>query len=247
MASKERQIQRWENIQYPCPINLTCIICDYTDLNNNFQKLYSDDVFHAGKLIRHKCPNCSLIFGDLRFLNLSEKEINDDHEDLYSYYAEGNTVPYILDNLNALEIFNNKKLSYLDYACGIGSMIPILKNRGYNICGYDKHVTNENVLNNIDNMKFDVIYTNNFIEHVINPFTDIQKILRHLNDDGYLIIMSDCFDEYQIEFTHYHLYFYTGNSFNILCDKLNLDIIESKTIGPCKIKVLKYKTFSQMI
>jgi SAM-dependent methyltransferase len=237
--SKERQIQRWSKIQYPCPNNLSCAICEYTDLNHNFERLYSEDIFCAGKLIRHSCPKCGLIFGDLRFLSLSEKEINDDHSDLYSYYKEGDTVPFILNNLNSLDIFKNKNLSYLDFACGIGSMIPILKNQGYNINGYDKHVKNENVLNNIDNMKFDVIYTNNFIEHVINPITDIQNILIHLNDNGYLIIMSDCFDEYKIEFTHYHLYFYTGNSFNILCDKLNLDIIESKTVGPCKIKILK--------
>ena len=123
-------------------------------------------------------------------------------------------------------------------------MIPILKSNGYNIYGYDKFVKNENVLNNIDNMKFDIIYTNNFIEHIINPIADIQKILLHLNDNGYLIIMSDCFDEYKIEYTHYHLYFYTGESFNILCNKLNLDIIESKTIGPCKIKVLKLKHYT---
>jgi hypothetical protein len=78
MASKERQIQRWKNLYYPCPDNLTCVICEYKDLNNNFQKLYSDDLFCAGKLIRHKCPNCGLIFGDLRFLSLSEEEIQKD-------------------------------------------------------------------------------------------------------------------------------------------------------------------------
>lgn len=240
-SSKERQIQRWNKIQYVNPIKLSCIICEYNDLNNNFEKLYSDDLFCAGKLIRHKCPNCGLIFGDLRFITLSENEINNDHDDLYSYYEEGDTVPFILNNLNSLDLFKNKNVSYLDYACGIGKMIPVLKNKGYNISGYDKHIKNENVLNNIDNMKFDIIYINNFIEHVINPITEIQKILNHLNEDGFLIIMSDCFDEYKLEFTHYHLYFYTGNSFNILCDKLNLDIIESKTIGPCKIKVLKKK------
>ena len=241
MASKERQIERWKNLQPPCLINLSCIICEYTNLNLNFSKVYANDMFNAGTLIRHKCPNCGLIFGDLRFLLLSEKEINDDHEDLYSYYSEGNTVPFILNNLNSLYIFKNKNLSYLDYACGIGSMIPVLENKGYNISGYDKHVKTKNVLNNIDGMKFDVIYTNNFIEHVINPIEDIKKILVHLNDNGYLIIMSDCFDEYKIEYTHYHVYFYTGDSFNILCNKLNLNVIESTTVGPCKIKVLQKK------
>jgi hypothetical protein len=241
MASKERQIQRWNNLQQPCDTHLRCAICDYNDLNEKFEKLYSRDMFYAGIIVRHKCPNCGVIYGDLRFINLSEEEIRNDHDDLYSYYSEGDTTPYIIENLNSLELFKNKKLSYLDYACGIGSVLPIFKNNGYNICGYDYYVKNQNVLNNIDNMKFDVIYTNNFIEHVTNPIEDIKKILQHLNNDGYLIIISDCFDEYKIEYTHYHLYFYTGNSFNILCEKLNLNIIESKTIGPCKIKVLQIK------
>ena len=138
MASKERQIQRWKRIEYPSPINLNCIICEYNDLNDNFEKLYSDDIFYAGKLIRHKCPNCGLIFGDLRVLNLSEKEINDDYEDVYSYFTEGNTYQYVLNSLNSINIFKNKNLLYLDYACGTGSILPILKNEGYNIYGYDK-------------------------------------------------------------------------------------------------------------
>jgi hypothetical protein len=116
-----------------------------------------------------------------------------------------------------------------------------VKKQGYNIYGYDKYVKETNVLNNIDNMKFDVIYSNNFIEHLINPLEDIKKMLNNLNSNGYLIFISDCIDEYMVEFTHYHTYYYTGNSFTILCDKLNLDIIESKTVGSFKIKVLKNK------
>jgi hypothetical protein len=241
MASKQRQIERWKKIVQPCPINLSCVICEYIDLNENFQKLYSNDLFNAGTLVRHTCPNCGLIFGDLRFLNLSEEEISNDYQDSYSYFTEGDNTSYQLNSLNSINIFQDKKLSYLDYACGIGKMIPILKSQCYNIYGYDKYVKHANVINNIDNMKFDVIYSNNFIEHLINPLEDIKKILNHLNDNGYLIFISDCIDEYMVEFTHFHTYYYTGNSFNILCDKLNLEIIESKTVGPCKIKVLRKK------
>lgn len=241
MSSKERQIERWAKIQHPYPINLTCVICELTDSYDNFKKLRSNDIFNAGTLIRHQCPNCGLIFGDLRFLSLSEQEIQDDYDDTYSYFTEGNTDNHIMNNIYSLHLFKNKQLSYLDYACGVGKLIPALKNLGYNICGYDKYVKNDNVLNNIEDMKFDVIYANNFIEHITNPIEDINQILIHLNDDGHLIIMSDCLDEYINEFTHFHVYFYTGNSFNILCDKLNLNIIESKTVGPCKIRVLKRK------
>ena len=33
-----KSIERWRKIQYPRPINLTCVICDYSGLNNDFEK-----------------------------------------------------------------------------------------------------------------------------------------------------------------------------------------------------------------
>ncbi len=35
MASKERQLKRWKNLQQPWLINLSCIICEYTNGNNH--------------------------------------------------------------------------------------------------------------------------------------------------------------------------------------------------------------------
>jgi 2-polyprenyl-3-methyl-5-hydroxy-6-metoxy-1,4-benzoquinol methylase len=243
MSSKQRQIERWNNLKQPSLTNLKCVICEYEDLNEKFTKIYANDIFNAGVIIRHKCPNCDLIFGDLRFLNLSDEEIQNDHDDTYTYFKEGDNIIYQLNSLNSIQIFKDKNLSYLDWACGIGKMIPILKDKGYNITGYDKYVKNQNVLNNIDGKQFDVIYSNNFIEHLINPVEQIKLMLEYLKCDGYLIFISDCIDEYKVEFTHFHTYYYIGRSFQLLCDKLNLNIIESKTIDICKIKVLQKKQY----
>ena len=239
MASKERQIERWSNLIQPKIENLTCIICNTTDLYENFKKFYANDIFFADTIIRHQCPNCSLIFGDLRMLNLSDEEISKDYEDTYSYFTEGNTIQLQFDAINSIEIFKNKNLNYLDYACGTGNFTSFLKNNSYNITGYDKYVKEDNVLNNIDNLKFDVIFSNNFIEHLINPVEQIKPILNHLNDNGQLIFMSDCIDEYKVEFTHFHTYYYLGKSLELLFNKLDLIIIEHKNIGPVKIIVLK--------
>ena len=95
MASKERQIIRWKNLQQPNINVLQCYICKYENTINNYSKFEANDIFNAGRLIRYKCPNCDVIFGDLRFLNLPIDEINNDYEDLYSYYKEGDTTQYI--------------------------------------------------------------------------------------------------------------------------------------------------------
>lgn len=241
MASRERQLIRWSKLEQPHNDFLKCVICNYSGLNEYYKKYICDDIFNAGTIIRHQCPNCDLIFGDLRFINLSLEEINNDYCDTYSYFQEGENTLYILNSLCSLELFKNREYSYLDYACGIGKMIPILRNAGYNINGYDAYVKNSNVLENIDNMIFDVIYANNFIEHLVNPLEDIKKILKHLSKDGYLIFISDCIDEYIVENTHFHTYYYLGRSLILLFDTLNLEIIEKKSIDPCKIIVLRRK------
>jgi SAM-dependent methyltransferase len=239
MASKNRQIERWSNLKQPNLINLSCPLCQYDGSINNYKKYMANDIFCAGIIIRHQCPYCDLLFGDLRFLYLTEEQIQNDHDDTYSYFTEGDNSISKLDCLNSINIFKDKTKSVLDYACGIGKLIPILKNDGYNITGYDKYVKHENVLNNIDDIKFDVIFSINFIEHLINPLEDIKKILVHLNNDGYLIFISDCVDEYLVEFTHFHVFYYLGKSFQLLCDKLNLKIIGSNKIGDFNIKVLQ--------
>ena len=239
MASKERQINRWLNIKSLSPEFILCCVCDYCGKNEEYDKYVSNDIFNAGIIVRHRCPNCDLIFGDLRVINLSDEEIKNDYEDTYSYFAEGENTHFILNSLNSLDIFKNKDLSYLDYGCGVGKMIPILKNMGYNITGYDKYVKHDNVSNNIDNLKFDIIYCNNLIEHLLHPIEDIECILKHLNENGYLIFISDCLDEYKIEFTHFHTFFYTGNSLDLLINKLKLTKIEIKSIGPCRILILQ--------
>jgi hypothetical protein len=240
MASKERQLQRWNKLIHPDKTHLVCIICDHIDLYENFTKLYATDIFNAGKIIRHKCPNCSLIFGDLRFLYLSDEEIKNDYEDTYSYFKEGDNISQQYNAIQSIDIFSNKDLKYLDYACGTGKFTDFLKKKTYNITGYDKFVKDENVLNNIDCMMFDVIFSNNFIEHLIDPIKEIKLMLKHLNPNGYLIFMSDCIDEYVIEYTHFHTYYYLGKSLKILFNKLNLTIVENKKIDSVKVIVLKY-------
>jgi hypothetical protein len=240
MGSKQRQIERWSKLQHHNSINLSCVICNYTDLNENFEKLYSEDIFFAGRLERHKCPQCNLIFGDLRFINLSEEERNNDREDTNSYFEDGDyNINFILHNIIPMDIFQNKNLSYLDYTCGFGKVIPFLKNEGYNICGYEKNIKGPNIINDIENMKFDIIYSYNYIETVINPIEDIQKMLNHLNSNGFIIIISDCLDEHIVDISHFKNYFYKGTSFNILCDKLNLTIVDRKNIDNLVVFVLQ--------
>jgi len=238
LSGKERMIKRWELLKQPNIINLKCYICDYDASVSNFKKMTAKDTFSAGEIIRYQCPNCDVIFGDLRFLNLSQKEINDDYIDLYSYYKEADTTNYLLNVFNRINLFipenSNKKI--LDFACGNwNSVISIIRKKGFNnIYGYDKYVNDTNqeyrlseeqLLNN----KFDIIYSNNFIEHLIDPLNDIKYLLELLEKNGCLIFITSCF-EYCYEFTHFHTFFFIGRSIDKLCEKLKIKMVYSTKI-----------------
>lgn len=224
-----RQIIRWSNIKRQDIDTLKCYICDYENNVNEYKIYKAYDNFNAGELIRYQCPNCDVIFGDLRFLNLSKDEIEKDYQDVYSYLKEGDTTSYILTAFDKIDILKNKNLKYLDYACGEwNNAIEKLSQDGYNIKGYDKYVTGKKyILNNLDKTtKFDVIYNNNYAEHLINPLEDISSMLSFLEPNGYLIFITPCFD-YCVEYTHYHTFYFSDKSLQIIADKLNVSFIKS--------------------
>ena len=234
MSGADRQIKRWRSIKQPIITELECFICNFKENIQEFKTFKSNDMFNAGELIRHECPNCLIIFGDLRFITMDQDEINKDYEDLYSYYNETNTTKYIDGVFESLpDYLKDKTKSYIDYACGKWNLfIPNLKKRGYNIIGYDKYVKDpDNIVTNTipNDTKFDILINNNYIEHMINPLDEIYKIKSLVNTGGYIIFVTSCF-EYIYTNTHYHTFFFSDKSLDIICKKFNLSLVLSKRI-----------------
>jgi SAM-dependent methyltransferase len=234
MSGSDRQIKRWSLLKQPIINELECFICSFKSDIQDFKIFKATDMFNAGELIRYECPNCLTIFGDLRFLMLDQSEISNDYEDLYSYYNETNTTKYIDVVFEDLPNYlKDTSKTYIDYACGKWNLfIPNLKERGYNIIGYDKYVKDtDNIVTNIlpDNTKFDILINNNYIEHIINPLDEIYKIKSLVKTGGYIIFVTSCF-EYVYENTHYHTFFFSDKSLDIICKKFNLSLILSKKI-----------------
>lgn len=224
-------INRWKNLKQPVLENLMCKICNYENTLEQYKIYKTNDIFNAGELIRYQCPNCDVIFGDLRFLNMDKEEISKDYIDLYSYYNEADTSKYILKCLNKINFGKDKV--YLDYACGKKmETLNLLNDHNYNVYGYDAYVDNSHnkFIKNINDIKnIDIIYSNNYIEHVIEPFEDLQILIDLLNNNGKLVLISPCW-EYCIEFTHYHTFFFLGKSIQYLCEKLKIREVFSEKI-----------------
>ena len=230
--SENSLIERWNGLQIqPVFENLTCVVCNSTYSMSQFKQYKSQDRFHAGELVRYECPSCNVIFGDLRFLNLSLDEIGKDYTDLYSYCKEGDTSIYILKILDKLNLGKNKV--YLDFACGEReSTLTLLNDNNYNVYGHDAYAFNSHpkFLEKInDEIKYDVVYSSNYIEHVIDPYKNLAVLVNLLNDNGKLVMMSPCW-EYSYDYTHYHTFFFLGKSVEYLCKNLNIKEIYSEKI-----------------
>lgn len=218
-------IKRWSVLKQPVLTALECPLCHQNHALNEYNILKANDLFHAGELVRYQCPSCDVIFGDLRFLNLSQGEIDQDYKDLYSYYKEGDTSQYILSTVAALKLKPGK--SYLDYACGKwNSHIPQLQAQGFNIRGYDRYVLDYPLE---PDEKFDVVICNNYIEHVINPIEDVKLMVDRVAPGGVLILVSPCFD-YVIDFTHYHTFFFVGRAIQQLEKQLGIKLVKTQHI-----------------
>ena len=222
-------INRWKlNNEQPILSELSCYICKFNDKIEKYKIYKANDIFYAGELIRYQCPNCECIFGDLRFLHMDKSEISNDYKDLYSFYSEGDTSNFILESLNKINLGKDK--SYLDFACGKDNRtLDLLNENGYDVYGYDLYTNMDHPKCIKNTFKFDIVYTNNYIEHLIDPFNDLKKVIDLLKDDGKLVIISPCC-EYCIEFTNYHTFYFLGKSVKYLCNELSINEIYSEKI-----------------
>jgi SAM-dependent methyltransferase len=205
--SKESLINRWKNLQQP---TLPCLICPVCGNCANFDAYIPhkhEDMFYAGEIVRYECLQCDAIFGDLRMLGLSRAEVAQDYHDLYSFYNEGDTTKYMLEIFAKLNF--PQSVSYLDWACGEwNNYIPLLRNSGYDIDGYDPFVGDRRER---PTRKYDCVLSNNFIEHVIEPYRDLAEILSFVKDGGCLVLISQCW-KYTITNSHYHTFYFLGRS-----------------------------------
>jgi 2-polyprenyl-3-methyl-5-hydroxy-6-metoxy-1,4-benzoquinol methylase len=78
----------------------------------------------------------------------------------------------------------------LDYGCGNGAFVHFLREQGYiNAFGYDpysKHFTDKTVLEK----KYDVVLSQDVIEHVPDPKTYLHELFQYVKQDGGRLVIG---------------------------------------------------------
>lgn len=230
-------IERWtainarENVKSYSP---QCRICGYESKRNDFVTVVAQDIFHGGQLIRYKCSQCGLIFGPFKMLNLSEEEFIHDWQDLLHHCGSQDNMAMNEDLF--MKLAPNKEKKYLLYGCYGEAAVKVLRNRGYDVYGFNPYgEATPFLFNKREALKgnlFDSIFSNNFIDKTRDPVGDFTRMRDVLTEGGKMIHASPCFDYVAAE-SRYNIYFYIGNSMHFLCDRvgLKLEIIRNTSLA----------------
>lgn len=223
-----------------------CPLCGHEADQVAFGQLTSHCIFGGGTLIRHSCPDCSLVFGPDKMLTLTAHELSQDYKWHYKVYDEVDSTPVELQAFYALRPV--KDGVYLNYGAGTwSSSVPQLRAEGWNVFAYEPYAAAigeaDYVINDhtqLQQMRFDGIFSNNVLEHLRWPVQELAAMAELLKTDGRMSHVTPCYD-YLFEYTRFHLFFYVGPSRLLLIDKAGLEEISYSEDGNFKCSIMKLK------
>ena len=204
----------------------TCILCRYSAKRDAFTIKEAQCIFGGGRLERYKCPSCGCIFGPRKFVELHPTLLTQDYKDLYSVYSESDSSE---NEVRAFRMLSPKKAGiYLNYGSGAWSKsATILQSEGYKVFTFDSFCDGNHpemlTLKEVKSMKFDGIYSNNVIEHFIDPVAEFRFLRSILKRGAAMSHASPCY-EYLYEFTRFHTVFFTGSSVKYLASQARLGL-----------------------
>ncbi|MFI3237866.1 MAG: class I SAM-dependent methyltransferase [Lachnospiraceae bacterium] len=207
---------------------ITCTLCGYENSSTDFEEKVTECIFGGGTLVRHVCPKCGVIFGDEKFTKMTQKEIDNDYRLHYQGFSEGDSTEKELKAFYALK--PNKEKKYLNYGCGVWSnSIEILRKEGYDVYGYEpyaENTTNPFIISDVygQELKFDGIFSNDLLEHCIDPIKDLIQMKQLLKDEYSCMSHSTSCYAYKYEYTRFHTHFFVGDSVEVLAGKAGLKI-----------------------
>ena len=210
-----------------------------------------------------KCDICNTISID-PMINNAGLNIIYSRNGIYSLYrknfVEKKSKKFLRENVinqrkvdQVLSLFSTTKFSLVDFGCGNGGFLHLLKKNGIkNLVGIDKKFDNncsENGIffsNSLDayEKKFDCITMWGVLEHVNNPLALLKYIAKFIKKNGFLVMEFPSSDSMLMSYIMQHKYdaprylekgrhlFFFGKKFiEILEKKINFKIYDIETNG----------------
>ncbi len=210
---------------------LECKICGFSQRRGAYETKETECIFNGGHLTRYVCPKCGVIFGPTKFLAQGQKGIDEDYWVHYLGFSEGDSSYKETRAFHMLK--PTKEGIYLNYGCGHWSKsLQKLRAEGYNVYGYEPYspdIDNPYMITSkeqLKKMRFDGIYSNDLLEHLINPVEDLKFMSTLLLDSKSKMSHCTACYIYKYEYTRFHTHFFVGDSVKVLAEKSGLEIVD---------------------
>ncbi|MDB5456096.1 MAG: methyltransferase [Caulobacter sp.] len=207
-----------------------CALCGHIGPAKTFERLESRCQFLGGRLVRWRCPACEVIFGPRKMLDLDDEMVALEYRNLYRVYAEADSTEQIVRTFHLLD--PRRDGVYLDFGCGGGwsDAIDQLRRDGWRVDGFEPSARNASPhvaarWDEIEARRYDGVFSHNVLEHLLDPIGTTARLAARLAPGGRLIHATPCFD-YVYEYSHFHVFFFTGRSPEVLAARAGLKIVD---------------------
>lgn len=183
--------------------------------------------YHDSRRVYLRCHCCHLIFVPPNFYlsEAQEKAEYDKHDNQPNDQGYRRFLGRLYEPLMARLAQGDKGL---DFGCGPGPTLSVmLQEAGFSVALYDVfYAPDKSVLN--DNYNF--ITATEVVEHLHDPYTQLQQLWSCLTDVGVLAVMTklaldvDAFSRWHYKNDPTHVCFFSRKTFEFLAEKLNAQL-----------------------
>jgi hypothetical protein len=227
--------------QGPPPDTARCLACDLEQRAESFGRRHDQCVFGGGVLERLECPRCGCVFGPLKYLDLTSELVSLDYRLLYTHHREGDSTEHEVRAFQALTPAGDG--AYLNWGAGAwSSSIARLRERGWNVWGYEPNLPTDDPFVVSDwrelDTTFDGIFSNNLIEHLPDPAAQFVELRRLLKPGGRMAHASPCF-EWSYGFSRFHVFFPLADAPRVLANRTGFDLVDRLDDGDFRVRVFE--------
>lgn len=221
-----------------------CPICSYKK-----KDIYL--VQHSIKIV--KCKKCDLTYSEKQPKNFNDVYSNEEYLEKsinsYDKTRKYRIKRFAVERINILKKYKKKGL-LLDFGCGTGWFLEEAR-KHYEVMGVEYSDTLRGWLKkklSISSFKdakeikkkFDIITAFDVIEHVPNPLNFLKNIKKKLKKNGIILIYTPNIDSLGFSYLKeknnllcppHHLFYFNKKSFEFMCKKANMKIIETQYRG----------------